>query len=161
MKFCRKCGWPKPLSDFGKDRGRRDGHTSACKECKNKQSAAWQKANPERVKEINALHKNNRKEYYSDPTRKLKYRSLDLERRFGLTHADYEEILAKQNGTCKICRLLRISEGKNFMPLDHCHQSGRIRGILCSWCNRALGLFEDDIELLKRAINYLILGDLI
>ncbi len=155
MKFCRKCNTPKPLDAFGKDSKRKGGVTSACKNCRNKNSYKWNKENPDKVKEANKLHKLTRKEYYSDPERKLKYRNLDLQRRFGVTHTEYENMLKSQNGACAICKKFRLNKGKKHMAIDHCHKTGKVRGVLCHICNRGLGMFDDSQDLLTQAIEYL------
>lgn len=66
---------------------------------------------------------------------------------------DFEVLFAEQGGTCAICELPEIS-GRS-LAIDHCHETGRVRGLLCNRCNRALGLMKDDPERLLRAINYL------
>lgn len=155
MKLCRKCNITKSLDSFGKDTKRKGGITSACKECRNKNSYAWNKANPEKVKEANSLNRINRKEYYSDPVRKMKYRNLDLQKRFGISQLEYEQMFEAQDGVCAICKKFRLNKGKKYMAVDHCHKTGKVRGILCHFCNRAIGLFDDDQKLLTQAIEYL------
>ena len=79
-------------------------------------------------------------------------------RTYGITADEYYEILAAQNGKCSICESQevnnsRISSGKLF--IDHCHETGKVRGLLCSKCNHAIGLLNDDVDLLQKAISYL------
>lgn len=155
MKHCNKCNTFKPTESFGKDRGRKSGLTSACKECRNPQSKLWRDKNPEKVKEINKVSKMKRKEYYSSPERKAKYRNSYLQRAFGITSAEYEEILKKQNGACAICNEYKLAPHRSFMPVDHSHETGKIRGILCNGCNQAIGIFEERKDLLENAIRYL------
>lgn len=155
MKFCKKCNQNKPFDAFGKDKKRKYGLTTACKECRNKNTYNWNKNNPEKVKQANLSYKQKRKEYYADPNRMLKYRNADIKRRFGLTHDQYEEMLDSQKGVCAICKKFRLNKGKKFMAIDHCHKSGKVRGVLCHLCNRGLGLFDDNRELLISAIEYL------
>ena len=76
-------------------------------------------------------------------------------KQFGITHDDYERLLKLQNGVCKICKKFKLQSNKNHMAIDHCHKSGKIRGILCGDCNKSLGGFFDNINYLKRAIKYL------
>ena len=76
-----------------------------------------------------------------------------LKNDFGITIEKYEEMLKNQNGVCKICNNPE-KKGKN-LAVDHCHKTSIIRGLLCSNCNTGLGKFEDDVERLKNAINYL------
>lgn len=70
-------------------------------------------------------------------------------RKFGLSRKDYQILFEKQNGECLICNK------KSKLVVDHCHETGKIRGLLCSKCNCALGSFKDDITSLKNGINYL------
>lgn len=80
-------------------------------------------------------------------------------KRYGITVHRYEEMLAAQNGGCTICgkRNVRHSHGTNRQPLvfDHCHKTGRFRGLLCQRCNRAIGLFGDSVETIEAALTYL------
>lgn len=71
---------------------------------------------------------------------------------FGLTPETYETILTQQGYVCAICK--NIDKNKR-LAVDHCHNTNRIRGLLCAKCNQALGLFNDSPTLLNRAINYL------
>src|SRR3990167_8748410 len=73
-----------------------------------------------------------------------RYRGWDyhLKRRYGLTVEDYKRILAAQGGHCALCSM-RPSETKKRFCVDHCHQTGMIRGILCKFCNSKLGWFEN------------------
>lgn len=83
-------------------------------------------------------------------------RELTLFRRYGLTLDDYNRMLAEQGGGCAICK--RPPRGKTLgqrLYVDHCHDTGKIRGLLCPGCNTALGQYRHDIETLMRAIAYL------
>lgn len=84
-----------------------------------------------------------------NPHRKKEY---DLRKLFGISLAEYEKLLSEQDGKCAICR----QPDKTFsLAVDHCHGTNRIRGLLCHLCNRALGMFKDSPELLRKAIEYL------
>jgi hypothetical protein len=74
-------------------------------------------------------------------------------RRFGLGVEDYDAMLMHQDGGCAICR--RPPDPSRRLAVDHCHATGRVRGLLCGTCNTALGQMRDDPELLRRAIEYL------
>jgi hypothetical protein len=79
-------------------------------------------------------------------------------RRYGLTLEDYEQLLAEQGGSCAICGGFPDPEGvqaASRLHVDHCHESGRPRSLLCMHCNRGLGAFRDDPVLMQRAIAYL------
>lgn len=80
-------------------------------------------------------------------------RKRDLLRKFGITVDFYNEMFAEQNGCCKICKRHQTNF-KRRLHVDHNHTTGAIRGLLCSNCNTALGLFRDDTELLQIAKEY-------
>ena len=87
----------------------------------------------------------------------IKWKSF-IQRTYGITAEDYYNMLADQDGKCSICESeevnnSRISSGKLF--IDHCHDTGKVRGLLCSKCNHAIGLLNDDVDLLQKAIVYL------
>ena len=82
----------------------------------------------------------------------------DIVNRYGITHDEYYMMLDAQNGQCKICGSVdnnngRCGSGKLF--IDHCHTTGEVRGLLCHKCNQGIGYFDDDIDRLQQAINYL------
>lgn len=81
-------------------------------------------------------------------------RNTVLKRMFGITVDEYEAMLKAQGGVCKICEKPQVKSGVRLC-VDHCHGTGRIRGLLCDNCNRAIGLMRDDPDLLARAIAYL------
>jgi hypothetical protein len=81
-------------------------------------------------------------------------RASNLVRRFGLTLAEYEAKLAGQNGACAICGRTTDVRGRRF-AVDHDHQTGKIRGLLCFRCNNGLGCYDDNELLLLRALKYL------
>ncbi len=74
-----------------------------------------------------------------------------LRRKYGLTLSDYNDMLAKQHGRCAICR----DPFHNKPGVDHDHVTGRVRGLLCTFCNTGIGLFRDDPTRLRSAIEYL------
>jgi hypothetical protein len=84
-------------------------------------------------------------------TRQAELREGHLRRTFGITQADYDNLLARQGGGCAICGK---RPGKVSLHVDHDHASGEVRGLLCVGCNNALGQFRDDEDLLARAIQY-------
>jgi hypothetical protein len=79
-----------------------------------------------------------------------------LKTQYGISSDEYEFLLKKQFGECAICRSLSgHRKGSTRLAVDHCHSTGKVRGLLCQPCNTALGIFKDDVRLLKRAIKYL------
>jgi hypothetical protein len=122
---------PQPYASFNKDIHKRDGKCNWCKSCT-------------RVKDG---------DYYKFNKRKAK--SATLKYKFGITIEEYDQLFNKQNECCAIC-LLHQSKLEKRLAVDHCHKSGKIRGLLCGHCNKALGGFQDNTELLLRAIQYLV-----
>jgi hypothetical protein len=111
---------------------------------KKAQNARWYAKNRERVRA--AL----RARYYADiENRRAKSRKSMFKARFGVDESYRDELLARQGGVCAIC------ESPKAKSLDHCHKTGRIRGVLCGPCNLALGLFNDDPKIITRAAKYL------
>lgn len=127
MKTCTKCGESKPLIEFPRDKQKCDGLYSSCKLCHSIKSQIYGKQN------------------------KRKIQNNNLRVHHGITVERYEELLQQQDGACAICK---GTTGKN-LAVDHCHTTGRIRGLLCTRCNPGLGYFCDDISLLSAAIEYL------
>lgn len=78
-------------------------------------------------------------------------------KRLGLTVEVYEQMLKKQRGVCKVCKKRRAcNRGRSDMlNVDHCHKTGKIRGLLCGHCNRVLGLVNDNPKLLEELAAYL------
>jgi hypothetical protein len=74
---------------------------------------------------------------------------------YGIELKDYDVMLENQKGICAICSSEPPNHHKKRLNIDHCHTTGKIRGLLCDACNRALGLFKDSPDVLIKAINYL------
>jgi hypothetical protein len=102
------------------------------------------------------------REYYKKNTRKWvkdnprKALNLDLMTAYGITVDQYEEMLNSQNGSCAICGKDNSQhKRKKRLFVDHCHKTGKVRGLLCCACNFGLGSFSDDPELCIKASEYL------
>jgi ribosomal protein S14 len=94
-----------------------------------------------------------RKEWASNPDNRRKRK---LRTKYGLTLKCYDKMLKEQDNKCKICGSEETRNVKyEFLCVDHCHETGKVRGLLCDFCNVGLGRFEDDIERLGSAIKYL------
>lgn len=143
-KICTSCKKEKDISDFSVCNSTKDGLRPQCKKCCHEGYIRWKTKNPEKARQ---KWRNGSKLYYSKSgfydKRKLK--------RYGLTTEKYEQFVLEQDGKCKIC-----FSNETVLCIDHCHKSGKIRGLLCSNCNTTLGLMNDDPERLKRAADYLI-----
>lgn len=133
MKKCYKCGITKPSEAFCKNKTQRDNLACECRAC-------------QKVYRTQALEK----DYLGT---RLKQRKNNLKQMFGMSIEEYDEKLNKQDGVCKICGLECVS-GKR-LAVDHDHETGKIRDLLCSNCNGGLGKFQDNPELLIKAADYL------
>ena len=131
--------------------------------------AKWLKNNPEK-REANRLRnaawRKKDREKYNRYMRKWKSNnsnkttSYKWKARYGITPEQYMELFKIQNGRCAICgneETARHTRSKEVQKLavDHCHTTGKVRGLLCQDCNRGLGKFHDDPERLRKAIDYL------
>jgi hypothetical protein len=76
-------------------------------------------------------------------------------RKYGVTLADYDAMLAAQGGKCAVCLTTPDTQRYGVFHVDHCHTSGAVRGLLCRGCNNVLGVVNDDPAALARAIAYL------
>lgn len=142
MKKCTGCKIEKPLDDFHRNSKKLDGHETRCKSCKSAYNR-WLAKNPVEIRKF----KNG----------KLKKKTIrtDVSKKYGITSDAYDEMLSEQNGVCAICG--RHPNGnKKRLCIDHDHESGNVRGLLCNDCNVALGYAKDNIGILEKMINYLI-----
>lgn len=92
-----------------------------------------------------------------------KQRRSSLVRKYGITVEDYERILAEQGGVCAVCgdperTTHRGSASPWSLSVDHDHVTGRVRGLLCTPCNRGIGFLRDDPSIMRRALEYLDAG---
>ena len=81
-------------------------------------------------------------------------------KKYGLSIQDYVDLSESQSHKCKICGQLGNGFDKGWetfrcLAVDHCHKTGKVRGLLCTRCNNALGAFKDNVELLMTAAEYL------
>ncbi|WP_112468136.1 endonuclease VII domain-containing protein [Streptomyces triticisoli] len=124
-KRCARCRRELPLTAFARDKNRRDGLRVRCREC---------------VAEHSAAHSRRRREAMGKPVR--------VKRRYGITEAERDMLVASQRGVCCICLPAPPAH------VDHCHETGRVRGVLCFSCDAALGQFKDRPDVIRRAAAY-------
>ena len=147
-KQCPKCNTSKPLDEFYHNKARSDKHDSWCKVCADTKNKAYAAAHPDKLKDASRLY-NQRPE--------VKYRVFEyyLNSRYGAGAADYrKEKFDAQGGKCAICGRSE-NELTNRLSLDHNHDTGQWRGLLCTECNSAVGLLRENEELFMAAIKYL------
>lgn len=130
-KKCRICQIEKPLERFQFRKDKQIFRTE-CKNCQTKQSnlrpsaIQWRKKNKQR------------------------HKKYDLKRFYGMSLEQFENMKKAQNNKCLIC--CKVFKSPH---VDHCHVTGKIRGLLCNLCNVGLGAFKDNLVSLQNAINYL------
>lgn len=160
MKKCIKCKISKSLEGFHSHPGYKDGLRTRCRSCVNEQRKIRYKKNPEPFNKYSRSYyaknadkcRSWAKQYRKDNP--LIYKNYRLKECYGITIDDYQNILDSQNGCCAICKSDRAKSYK-FFAVDHCHSTGKIRGLLCEGCNTGIGLFKDNPEFLRVAADYL------
>lgn len=158
IKKCSGCGQEKPFAAFYRDARKRIGLTSRCKTCMDEYARQPAAKERQRVRRNDTSFKT----YHTVRARadcdrhKGKKRALELKARYGLDLAVFDKLLEEQQGRCPICAVcLTFGRGASAAHVDHDHETGRVRGLLCSNCNRGLGCFKDSPEALTRALQYL------
>ncbi len=177
MKICSKCGESKPLSCFRKGKRYKNGLRSQCRDCENlRKRELWVSRGLTKTqlcaKRLEEQDLTNKKtccscgesldfdEFYKDKNRpdgltyRCRYCHADsyYRKHFGISGLE-AKILLKSNDYCQICG--KVFTNSKEKHIDHCHNSGQIRGVLCSNCNTALGLIKEDLQTLKSMENYI------
>jgi Recombination endonuclease VII len=133
-KSCKRCGEVKPIESFSCHSSTKDGRKQDCRECHSK------------------YHREQRLRNHRDV-----YRVYELKRKYGMSLEEFNAMFASQDGKCAICGKTDFKGNIRWKNLcvDHDHQTGKNRGLLCHRCNASIGYFEDDPGLLMKAIEYL------
>ena len=131
VKLCKRCSTTKPIDNFYIRKRGRDLRHSICKECTKKIVTEKYRENP------------------------MVWREAELKRRYDMNQDDYNQILTEQNNCCAICGTTKPGARRKHFMIDHCHTTGKVRGLLCKSCNIAIGEFKDDVSLLEKAVLYL------
>lgn len=137
-KKCTKCKVIKDINEFYSCKRDKSGVRSWCKECDN--NAPDNYTHSLKGKHVRML--------YNDLP---KTRNTRLLKKFGITLNQYNVIIKQQNNKCAICG----KSTKKRLNVDHDHKTKKIRGLLCTPCNTAIGLLNDDIEIIKNVLRYL------
>lgn len=148
MKRCTHCKEVLPQEQFHKAKAFHDGLSRRCKKCAYEFHEAWRIKNKPRAAADAKRWRANNKERAADHGRKNLY---------DLPMGAFEQMLASQDGKCAICERTEAG-GRGAFHVDHCHDSGKVRGLLCNSCNGGLGKFRDRPELLLKAVKYLAEG---
>lgn len=137
FKTCKHCGQSKPVDEFHFHKNR--GVISICKQC-----CEYRRKHVLKPRDNQRDAARQRIRYKSEKDHDKRLRKL-----YGITLEQHTEMYIKQGGVCAICNK------KDKLHVDHCHETGVVRGLLCGHCNKAMGLFEDDVWTIERALEYL------
>lgn len=134
LRSCSKCSESKELKFFSKRSDRKGGKASWCKACLNEWRRSQKLLTPEKYKAYEFKR--------------------GLKRNYGISVEIYKDLFKNQNGKCACCG--RPEEDfKRKLHVDHDHETGAVRALLCTRCNPGLGYFEYKIERLEKAIAYI------
>lgn len=165
-KVCGDCKLEKPLSEFNKHYGKPRSH---CKPCHSASSQRWNDENKERrAVYVKGWHAENREtvrghkqKYERGMTNEQTARRKDylywrhIKINYGLTPEAWQAMSDAQGGLCALCRKPGRTGRNGKFDVDHCHDTGRVRGLLCRHCNIALGILGDSPEKMDRVMDYL------
>lgn len=177
MRICVQCLREKPLDSFPKSRRCYGGRRPTCTECANESRMEYRRRHADVVKRqkhehylrhytavkdhANSYRQSNldrvraqQRLYNSDPVNQERRRDLARKKRYGIGTIDYNEMYILQNGRCAICGVHQ-SDLTKILHVDHNHQTGKIRKLLCSGCNMVLGAVKEDVNVLERMIDYI------
>ena len=165
-ELCIKCGVRKNLEEFPPRVDSKDGRRNLCRVCYRLQYRNWKKPNQERLNAANrrwyyANHERakelGRKWGRANPKKIMDYR---LRSQFGITYEDYCQMEQRQNSRCACCRqpetVISKQAGRTRrLHVDHDHKTGKVRGLLCTRCNMAIGFLKDDPKRARLVVIYL------
>ena len=153
-RMCCRCSQEKPISEFYDGRG-------YCKKCRREYQREWREKNPEKARAWSKRNPSKRKainDKYKEINReaiRVSDRRYQLERVYGMTLEEYDDLLIRQDGSCAGCEATEYNDRSYHLAVDHNHETGEMRGLLCLRCNRILGLANDDPVMLRRLAEYL------
>lgn len=162
QRICNCCKSWKPIEQYTKSKTGHMGLSAVCKDCENEKARIRYAE-----KDILSRRKGQKSVYDRERRKRLRaegklkkpdpeaQREQAMKRKYGITIKDYEAMVKAQNNECAICFAPGEQERNGKLVIDHCHASGKVRGLLCNKCNLLLGHANDTIERLERAILYL------
>ena len=146
-KPCRTCG------DTERYLTGNNGCVSCAKENSKRRAKAageWKRKNRDKVNENNRLRYNSLTP--EQKKERLRRQQMAL---YGLTLEDYDKMFQEQGGVCACCGNVELKKGRTNLCVDHNHETGKVRALLCDYCNRGIGYFTDNIDKLRNCVLYL------
>lgn len=152
VKQCFTCKEIKSLDEFHKTNNRSvAGRVPDCRICRQDRRKTEYQTNVV----VRERKKKHTRDAWHALSRVEKF-AVNIRRKFKLSYEEYEKILAEQGGACAICRSSSPGNPRiAFFVVDHCHETGKIRGLLCHPCNVGLGYFKDNVDTIKSTLLYL------
>lgn len=167
---CKKKYWENPEADKKKQLKWRLAHPESARESRLRANRKWTAANPTAARErywrdpekareyrrkwrqenLERNRESQRKYQRNNPDRR---KNSDLRQQYGITLEDYNRMLLEQKGVCAICGGINLDERR--LCVDHNHDTGKVRSLLCDACNVGLGRFKDSADLVQAAADYL------
>lgn len=142
-KVCRTCKQSKKIDCFNRDASREYGRSNQCRVC----YSEYHKSNKSVINARRELNRNKesverKREYHKHylMNNRDKVKNKHLKSKYGISLDQFMEMVNSQNGKCKICKDI-LAMGR-FTHIDHCHRTGKVRGVLCHKCNTKLGWYE-------------------
>jgi hypothetical protein len=146
-KVCSRCERSLPIASFGLNKTKQDGHQTYCRDCTGIKNIESRQRDPERLRE-------RRRRAYERNRESLRGKRVRL--RHGLTEDDFQLLLEIQGHACAICGARRGSSLAPRLFVDHDHESGEVRGLLCAGCNAGrLGTLGDSVERIAQSVEVL------
>ncbi len=146
-KRCPECEQKLLVKEFYKDRSKKEGVSTYCRECTNRYNLHYRKSKHGQEAVGRARRKYNESKHGRE-----KARRTHLSRRYDITLERFEQMCLDQEGHCLLCCRAVSHED---IQVDHDHKTGKVRGLLCGRCNKGIGFLGDTIKGLQRAIKYL------
>ena len=132
-RICNKCETERSIEEFDRHKQSLEGRRRDCKNCRNELRRA-------------RYHKGKGEKYWEDKKKDDRYKF-----RYGISLEQYNEMYEKQGGVCAVCK----EESNKKLCVDHDHNTGQVRALVCDRCNRAMGAANDDPTILKLCAEYL------
>ena len=152
------CSEELPLESFGHDKRNKSGRKSSCRSCERKMArVSYQKHRQSRIEKTRKYRQQKGERYNKNRREKRHFtRITEASRKYGISKETVVKLL--ETKICPICGNEMSFDHKDthaWPNIDHCHASGKVRGVICGRCNNLLGRAKDNVTILKKAISYL------
>lgn len=147
IKYCSCCLVPLPLSCFTKDKYYKDGYRGECKSCRKVKQTEYKNRPENREKVLSWDRKSKNKN-------RGRWRDQMLKSKYGITQEQFDQISESQGHKCALCFFPAEKMRHKALCVDHCHETGRVRGLLCHPCNTLLGRVGDNVAGVSRMLEY-------